>query len=169
MMLANILESAALFAAGAVICFLLLWWRERNLHTAKSPERQALRDKARNDAETIRRDAGAAAGQDALKLREQIEQSFANRRAERAESERRLGEREALVNSQLQQMMEAEKTLKEQKNTLETQMAAVETARREAGELKTEAREQLQKLSGLTETEAREKLLKTVHHESLND
>jgi ribonuclease Y len=169
MLLANIFEDAALFAAGAVICFLLLWWRERNLHTAKSLEIQALLDKARNDAETIKRDASAVAGQEALKLREQIEQSFANRRAERAESERRLGEREALINSQLQQMMEAEKALKEQKNTLETQMAAVETARREAGELKTEAREQLQKLSGLTETEAREKLLKTVEQESLND
>src|SRR6185437_12906445 len=100
------------------------------------------------------------ANQEALKLREQIEQSFAERRAERAESERRLAEREGLINSQFQQMMESEKALKEQKQTLETQMAAVESARREIAELKTQAREQLQKLSGLSEAEAREKLLK---------
>src|SRR3954467_7329710 len=104
--MANIFEGAALFAAGAVICFALLWWRERNLHAAKSLESQTLLDKARSEAESIKRDASAAASQEALKLREQVEESFAARRVERAESERRLGERETLINSQLQQMME---------------------------------------------------------------
>jgi ribonucrease Y len=168
-LLANIFEGAALFAAGAVICFLLLWWRERNLQKARLLETQALLDKARNEAESIKRDASAAASQEALKLREQIEESFAARRAERAESERRLGEREALINSQLQQMMEAEKALTEKKQTLETQLAGLEAGNREVGELKTQAREELQKLAGLTELQAREKLLKTVEQEALND
>src|SRR5690349_10102185 len=103
MLLANILEGAAFFAAGAAICFALLWWRERNLQKAKSLEADSLLNKARNDAEIIKRDAAAAANQDALKLREKTEQSFADRRAERAESERRLAERESLITSQLQQ------------------------------------------------------------------
>src|SRR6185312_17115299 len=98
-----------------------------------------------------------------------MEQSFADRRAERAESERRLGEREALINSQLQRMMEAEKALKREKEILESQTAAVETGKRDMEEFKTEAREELQKLAGLTEAEAREKLLKTVEQEALND
>jgi hypothetical protein len=42
MLLANIFDGAAFFAAGAVICFVLLWWRERNLQRAKSLETQAL-------------------------------------------------------------------------------------------------------------------------------
>jgi ribonuclease Y len=169
MSLANILEGAVLFAAGALVCFALLWWRERNLQKAKSLETQALLDKARADAEIIQRDARAAASQDALKLRDQIEQSFADRRVERAESERRLAEREALINSQLQQMMEAEKALKEQKQTLETQVTSVDAEKRQLAELKAQAREQLQKLSGLTETEAREKFLKAVEQEASND
>jgi ribonuclease Y len=169
MSLANILEGAVLFAAGALVCFALLWWRERNLQKAKSLETQALLDKARAEADIIQRDARAAANQDALKLRDQIEQSFAERRAERAESERRLAEREALINSQLQQMMEAEKALKEQKQTLETQVTSVDAEKRQLAELKTQAREQLQKLSGLTEPEAREKFLKVVEQEASND
>jgi len=168
-LLANILEGAAFFTAGAVICFALLWWRERSLHKAKSLESQALLDKAGSEAERIKRDASAAASQEALKLREQIEESFAARRAERAESERRMGERETLINSQLQHMMEAEKALKEKKETLETQLAGMEAGKRELAELKTQAREELQKLSGLTVPEAREKLLKAVEQDTLND
>ncbi len=168
-LLANIFEDGALFAAGAAICFTLLWWRERNLQRARALETQALLDKARNEAESIKRDASAAASQEALKLREQIEQSFADRRAERAESERRLGERETLINSQLHQMMAAEKELKEKKDTLETQTNAVETGKREVEELKSQARTELQRLAGITSAEAREALLKAVEQEALND
>jgi ribonuclease Y len=169
MFLANIFEDAALVAGGAVVCFLLLWWRERNLQKARSLEAQAVLDKARSEAEIIKREATATANQEALKLREQIEESFTQRRAERAESERRLAERETLINSQLQQMMEAEKTLKTREHSLETQAENVETAKRELAELKTQAREQLQKVSGLTEPEARERLLKAVEQDSLAD
>jgi ribonuclease Y len=168
-LLANILEGAALFGAGAAICFVLLWWRERNLHAAQNLERESLLTKARHEAESIKRDASAAASQEALKLREQIEQSFAERRADRAESERRLGEREALINSQLQQMMVAERTLKAERETVEAQMGVVEASKRELTDLKIQARDALQKLAGLTSTEAREKLLKTVEQEALND
>ena len=131
--LVNILEGAVLFGGGAAICFLLLWWRERNLQKARTLQTDALLEKARNEAESNKRDATAAANQEALKLRQQIEQSFADRRAERAESERRLGEREALINSQLQRMMEAEKRLKHDKDVVETQIAAVEAIKRLPG------------------------------------
>ena len=45
----------------------------------------------------------------------------------------------------------------------------MEAGRREVAELKTQAREELQKLAGLTEPEAREKLLKTVEQEAVSD
>ncbi len=167
--LANTYDGAAGFAVGAVLCFVLLWWRERSLNRARTLEAQALVDKARSEAEIVKRDASAAASQEALKLREQIEQSFAARRTERAESERRLAERETLINSQLQQMMTAEKGLNEQKQTLEKQTEALEARKREVSELKAQVREQLQKASGLSQTEAREQFLKTIEQEALND
>jgi ribonucrease Y len=168
-LLANIFEGAVLFGGGAAICFVLLWWRERSLQKARSLQSETLLQQARTEAETIKREATVTAGQEALKLREQIEQSFAHRRAERAESERRLGERETLINSQLLQMMEAEKAVKREKDALESQIAAVESGKREVQELKTQAREQLQNLAGLSEAEAREKLLKAVEQDALND
>lgn len=169
MFVANIFEGAALFVAGAVVCFALLWWRERNLRKAKLIETQALLDRARGEAEIIKRDASVAANQEALKLREQIELSFTARRVERTESERRLAERETLINSQLQQMMAAEKALNEQKQSLEKQTDSLETARHELEALKLKTREHLQKSSGLTEPEAREQFLKLIEQEASND
>ncbi len=134
--LANIFDGAVGCAAGAVICFALLWWRERSLNRARTLEAQVLLDKARSEAEIIKRDASAAASQEALKLREQIEQSFTARRAERAESERRLAERETLINSQLQQMMTAEKGLKNDQKLapFEKLAEAQEAGKREVSE-----------------------------------
>ena len=168
-LMANIFEGGASFVAGVAVCFGLLWWRDRGLRKAKQIEAQALLDKARSEAEIIKRDATVAANQEALKLREQIEQSFASRRAERAESERRLGERETLINSQLQQMMTSEKAFNEQKQSLEKQVESVEAAKRDAEALKAQAREQLQKASKLTGPEAREQFLKIIEQEALND
>jgi ribonuclease Y len=168
-LLANISEGIAFFAVGAVLAFLLLWWRERNLRQAKALEIQALLDKARAESEMIKRDARVAANEEALKLREQIEQSFAARRTERAESERRLAEREGLINSQLQQVVEAEKSLKSQKDSLHAQAAALDDQARELATLTRERRNQLQKMSGLTEAEARQEFLKEIEREALAD
>src|SRR5438105_2695825 len=105
----NIFQGALLLVAGAVLCYLLLWWRDHNLKKAKNLEAETFLNQARNEAEMIARNVRLAANEEALKLREEVERSFAARRAERAELERRLGERESLINSQLQRIAETEK------------------------------------------------------------
>jgi ribonuclease Y len=168
--LANIYYSGGFFfIAGAMICFLLLWWRERNLQAAKSIEAQALLEKARSEAESLKHDASVAANQEGLKLRGEIEQSFASRRTEYAELERRLAERETLVNSQLKRLMESEKTLQEQKAAVSGTTEVLEKKERELAEQAKRYRAELEKLSQLSETEVREKFLKAVEQEAAND
>jgi ribonuclease Y len=167
--LGNILEGAVLLAAGAVLCYLLLWWKERSLKKADTLETETLQDKARRDAENIVRDARLAANEEALKLREQIEQSFTARRTERAELERRLSEREGLINSQLERMVEAEKALKEQKAALTERKAALQKQEHELALLMQQTREQLQNLAGLSESEARSEFLKQVREDATRE
>src|SRR5881296_3848122 len=131
----TILEGAGLMAAGAGLCLLLVWWKDRNLKRTRTLEAESLLGKARNEAEIIVRDARLAANEEALKLREQVEQSFAARRAERAELERRLSEREALINSQLHRIVEGEKNLQEQKAALRERATAVESQQRQLADL----------------------------------
>ncbi len=83
--------------------------------------------------------------------------------------ERRLGEREALINSQLERVVEAEKRVNDQRAALRQQAEALEERQRKLQELTRQAAEQLQKLAGLSEAEAREAFLKKVEQEALRD
>ncbi|HSU54066.1 MAG TPA: ribonuclease Y [Candidatus Dormibacteraeota bacterium] len=165
----HIVEGAVLLAAGAVLCYLLLWWKDRSVKGARTLEADAILSKARSDAEIIVRDARLAAADDSRKLREETEQSFAARRTERAELERRLSEREGLINSQLQRMVDAEKNLGEQKTAFRQRSEALGQREQEIAELERQTREQLQKASCLTADQAKTELLKRVEQEALQD
>src|SRR5439155_9880118 len=167
--LGNILGGAALLAAGAVLCYLLLWWKERSLKRANTLETQSLLEKARNETENIVREARLTANEEALKVREHIEQSFTARRMERAELERRLSDREGLINSQLERLVESEKTFTEQKSALAQRMEALQNQERELAELTRQMRDQLQKLAGLSEAQVRSEFVKKVEEEALRE
>ena len=165
----NIFEGALLLVAGAVLCYLLLWWKDHNLKRIKTLEAEALLKQARNEADMVARDARLAATEEALKLREQVEQSFASRRAERAELERRLSEREGLINSQLERMVETEKNLNEQKLALRKRTEGLENQEHGLALLMRQTSERLQTLAGVSQAEARAEFLKHVEQEALRD
>src|SRR5438093_4100988 len=168
-LLVNIVEQAALVAVGAGLCYWLLWWKGRNLKKVKTLEAEALLAKAKADAEITSRDARLAANEEARKLREEADQAVATRRAERLELERRLAERETLINSQLTRLVESEKTLNEQKEALRLRAIAIEGQQRELTELTRHGLEQLQKLAGLTQADARSEFLKRVEQDTLQE
>ncbi len=155
--------------AGAVLCYLLLWWKDHNLKKVKTLEAEAFLNQARNEAEMLTRNARLAANEEALKLREQVEKSFSDRRAERAELERRLGERESLINSQLQRIVETEKNLTEQKQALRKRIEAVENQEHDLALLMRQMGEKLQQAAGLSEADARAEFLKRIEQEALRD
>src|SRR5437660_1718843 len=108
-LVANIFAEGAFLIVGAFICYLLLWLRDRTARKLQTLQLQTLLENARRDAEALIRDARLAANEEALRIREQTEQSFTARRQERAELERRLSERESLINTQLEGVVQAER------------------------------------------------------------
>ena len=165
----NIFEHAALVVVGAVLCYLLLWWKDRNLKRLKAMEAEALLTKARTEADMLIRDTRLAANEEALKLRNEVEQSFVARRVERAELERRLGERESLINSQLERIVEAEKNLDEQKRTVRGRLQELQDKEEVLKRKATEADGLMEKVAGLEPAQAKEMLLKRVEQEALAD
>lgn len=156
-------------AAGAALCFFLLRWRDKDAREANSAQLRALRETASAEAEMLTRNARLAADEEALKLRQQMEQTLTARRNESAAQERRLSERETLLNLQLTRIIEAEKDLKQHKEAVDRKATALENVQQELIELTRQRREQLQALAGISSAEAREKFLKEIEQESLKD
>jgi len=165
----NIVEHGAAAAVGAGLCYGLLWWKGRDLKRLRTLEAESLLAKAKTDAEIINRDARLAANEEALKLREQADQAMAARRAERLELERRLAEREALINSQLTRILEVEKNLGEQKAALVKKGEALEIQQTELAKLTQDQLGQLEKLAQLSATDAREEFLKRIEKDTLGE
>lgn len=167
--LVDTLEHAGLVLCGAVGCYLFLLWRKRKAQQLQALEANSLLDQARREAEIVVRDARLKANEEAIKLHEQTEKAVAERRAERLELEKRLAEREALINSQLERIVDSEKTLQQEKARLREKDAALAQRGSELDTLQQQAREELQRIAGLSPADARESLLKRVEQEALRD
>jgi ribonucrease Y len=160
------LEHASLVLSGAVGCYLLLKWRKRQ---AEGSQAGAILENAKREAEVIFRDARLAASQEALKSHEQAEQALAARRAERLELERRLAEREILINCQLERVVEGEKNLSQQKETLEKQLMEIRARQENLTRLEEQTRKEMERIARLSQSEARECFLKKVEQDALCD
>jgi ribonuclease Y len=165
----NIVGGAVLLAAGAALYAFATSWRNRKARQLKLAEAEASLSQARAQAELILRDARLAGNEEALKLREQLEKSFEGRRVEQANQDKRLGERETLINSQLQRVLETEKGLVEQKENVSRRLEELQQRERELAEMNRQALQQLQQRAGLSEAEARAEFLKKIEQQSLRD
>jgi ribonucrease Y len=141
---------------GGFLAGIWLWRaREKNLLAAMGQEKQTLLENSRREAESIVREARLTANEEALKLR--------------SETEKRLGEREALVNKQLENLVREEKNLRTQTEQAETKMAAAQRAQEESAALLEQRRVKLAEVSKLTEAEARAAFLQEVQQRSTRD
>src|SRR5687768_9111438 len=164
-----LLEGAGVFSAGIGIGYWLLRRKERILRRAMAAQEQTILEAARHEAETITREARLAANEEVIKLRDQTEKAFTARRQELAELERRLTERENLINHQLAGLVEQEKALRSREQNTEAKQAELETAQKELAGVIQLRKEQLQNLAHLSELEARAALLKEVEDHSQHD
>ena len=169
-LLANVyVEGAAFVLAGAVVGYWLLRWKERNLHAAAALRELSMLESARRECENIAREARLKANEEALQLRQQVERSFEAREHQIVEIEKRLIEREALINHQLDSMMKEEAKLRAQQDEWQKRADALETRQSELAQLILQRREELQSVAHLSETEARAQLLKEVEQAALHD
>jgi len=154
---------------GSLLGYWLLRWKERNLRAAHLIQEQTILENARRQADNMAREVRLQANEELLKLREQTEQSAGARIHQLTETEKRLMEREALINRQLESMVHEERFLREQQQEWQKKSKALDHQREEVHELMKQRREQLQTASHLSESEARSILLKEVEMESLQD
>lgn len=162
----NVVAGALGFAGGALVIYAILRWKEQTLRKAREAEAQSILDNARRDAESAAREARLKASEEALKLRQETEQSFTTRLKQITESEARLGEREALVARQLENVAKQEAAVRAQGDDVATQAAAVAAQQEELAGLISRRLDSLAGLAKLSETEARAQLLQEVEQQA---
>jgi ribonuclease Y len=167
--LLNILENAGLLFLGALLFYGLLRWRDRKAGRVRDVELRKTLEQARQDSESLVRNARLAAQEELLKMREQAEAATSQRQAEWLELERRLAEREGLVNAQLERTLEGEKRLAQDQRALAQRTTDLAGQERELAETMRRQKEQLERLAGLSQAQAREALLKVVERDALQD
>jgi ribonucrease Y len=170
----NILDNALFLAGsalvvGTIIGYWLVRWKERNVRAALAIKEQSILDAAGREAETLAREARLKASEEIARLKQDTEQSFAARQCQLVEAERRLVERETLINRQLEHFVGEEKALRAQQTDWQKKSEALDALRRELAEVMKQRREQLQTIAHLSEAEARNQLLKEVELEALQD
>jgi ribonucrease Y len=126
-------------------------------------------DAGRRETEALLEKARLAASQETLKLRSQLDQALITQRAEYTEQDRRMTERESLVNNQFARLLESEKELKQQKDLLADQSSSLSKTQQELAALTNQRREQLEKIAGMSAEAARAQFLKQVEQEALAD
>jgi len=165
----NIFEVASGFAFGAAVVFIVLWWRNKNAAIANRQRAEEILSNSRREADEIIAKSRLTANEDALKLRRETEESFTEQRKEHVERERRLTEREGLLNSQLERVMKAERLLDDREEQVKKQTEAVGAKQQELIDLTRQRRDQLQSIAGISVAEARQQFLKEVETEALRD
>jgi ribonuclease Y len=157
------------FAVGALLVFAFLRWKEHTLQKARVLEAQAILDAARREADSVLRETRLRANEEALKLRQETEQSFAARLKQITETEARLTEREKLITRQLENLVTQETALRSQTEDLQKQSGAVETQKQELAALGRQRLEALASISKLSEADARAQLLKEIEQQAQAD
>ena len=164
-----LVEGAILVVGALGGSYAFLHWRERVLKSAMAREEQALLENARRAAENFEREARLAANEEVQKLRDQTEKAFVARRAELAQLEQRLTERENLINCQLGGLVEQEKLLRSRESDLRAQKDELTRSQGVLNDTIKARRLQLQQAAHLSESDARTAILKEVEEESQTD
>ncbi len=157
------------FAAGSLLVFALLRWKEHTLSKARNLETQARLEQARREADSVQREARIRVNEDALSLRQATEQSFAARQKQITDNESRATEREQIVNRQLENLVAQEQSLRKEHVELQQQRASLDGLKAELEALLTQRTSALAATAHLGLAEARALLLKEVEQQAQNE
>lgn len=167
--LSEIVAGGICLTVGVVLCWAYLGAQARRRARDEAADTESLLREARRQSEEILRESRLKAAEEALRTRDELERSFACKRAEDEEREKRLNQREALLNTQLERLSAGEAALRRQEEALHQRSAALGQEEDRVAQIGLTRLKQLEELAGLTRQQAKDLFLKEIQVESSRD
>ena len=147
----------------------MIWIRKdqkRQIRRALQSTETSLKEHSRREAEVLTRSARMLTREETDRLRVEIENAIGAESEEIRQREKRLEERESLLDRQLQSLLENEKQLQQKQATVHQLETDLSDKRKTAERLIEEHKEALNKITGLSPDDAREQLFEIIGDET---
>ena len=147
----------------------MIWIRKdqkRQIRRALQSTETSLKEHSRREAEVLTRSARMLTREETDRLRVEIENAIGAESDEIRQREKRLEERESLLDQQLQSLLENEKQLQQRQTTVHQLETDLSDKRKTAERLIEEYKEGLNKITGLSPDDAREQLFGIIGDET---
>ncbi|MCU0772808.1 MAG: ribonuclease Y [Verrucomicrobia bacterium] len=165
----EIVTGSLCFAVGGVLAWAYLRAQARQRAREEATAAESLLEKARRQSDEILRESRLRSGEESLRLRSELEASFATRRAEEDEREKRLNQRETLLTAQLERITQEEQALHRSEASLSERSAVLSQELERVAQVEATRLKQLEGLAGMNRQQARDLLLKELEAESVRD
>ncbi len=161
----------ALLCAGAGygVGFVISRLKERALRAELSAKEREQEEKLRRSSEAAQLSAKVAAQEQLVRDRADLEKSLASQREAITTDERRIAERESLVNRQMDRFALQETDLRQRAEQIDTSRTDLEKERIDLRRLAADCKARMEQVSGLDSASARTLLLKEIERESSKD
>ena len=143
---------------GIILVFIVNYIRKVN----SSKQSELMLEKAKKEAEKIKRDYLLEAKEEAYKLKVEVEKEVKEKKNEIKESEERLLVREGNMDRRDQTLQNREQMLEEKENSIINKQREIQKEQEKVEEIKKEQVTLLEKIAGYSKNEARELVLKKV-------
>ncbi|MCU0788473.1 MAG: ribonuclease Y [Verrucomicrobia bacterium] len=167
--LPEIITGGACLAVGVVFSWAYLRARARRRSREETAAADSVLERARRQSEEILRESRLQAAEEGLRTRQEIEASFTMRRTEEQEREKRLNQREILLNAQLERLSTEDRELARREDSLQQRAAALVREEERIAQVNLTRQRQLEDLAGMSRQQAREVFLREIQMESTRD
>jgi len=158
----NIMLSILFGVVGLFVGIILMIILNYIKTSAASKKAEAILEKARKEADKIKRDYLLDAKEEAHKVKLETDQEIKEKKSELKESEERLILRESNIDKRDQTLQNREQMLEERENNLVNKQRDIQKEQDKVEEIKKEQVDLLEKIAGYSKNEARELVLKKV-------
>jgi ribonuclease Y len=132
-------------------------------------EARSILDRARDEAEGVRKSAELRGREEAQKLREDWASEAERRRVDLERLEQRASERSEMLDKKLELLDERQERMDQRREAIDADRSGLESGQRELQERMQQLHAQLESLSGLSREEARRELINQIQDEARAD